>query len=641
MPLFTRGRRVLPSVACVLAAAGIAVGVATRPLAAQPPAEKPVSTVVAALERANLDRVLVAPKDKALRDALHMLPARLAELPGEIDAGGGDAPPAALMELLPRLAGAPVRVGLSYDPSKPTGGFAGVGVVLSFGASGEAEAAKTAGLVASLLRDSAGAPEPRPSKAFPGMSEITAPPGQVRFGPRQSGGTWAFEVHVGTVPDADAALQTLDGVSAAGVQAFIRGRFDAAPLTPLIGMLQVLAAANPAAAAMVNKLTEGGFIGPECAKAEFVLGHTPEATVGQFAYRGLGERAEKAGVSRVALTAADLAAIPADCYWAGVGTSSVKYLRTEIDNALVATPMGKDLLAKFREHTGVDPLDDVLGALGGTWGVYMADALGGPNLGGIVAVASLADADGFVRATAKLAATANALLSEQGEGKPNGYVSLRAWSEPSTKGRYTSLRFPGLPVPLEITYAVAGKWLVLGGTPQAAVAAVRHIESGGKGLGVHAGVADVLARIRSATSVSVIDSGRTIRHGYPIVSLLGSAVGNVVRSRGDGAAGREPGLIVPAYSDLVQGARAMVQVTYWDGADLIARWEGDKSLLVNMAGTIGAAAPIMPFIPALAAAAAFKAQEMNGHHEHHEEDEGEEGAMDEGGHKPNFNLVPR
>lgn len=639
-----RNRRVLGLAACLLACGGIAGSIAARPLALEPDGKKDAPTTVLAVERLTLDQLLVAPKDKALRDALHMLPARLAEVPAEARRDGNDPPPEALIELLPRLAGAPVRMGMSYDPAKPTGGFAGAGVVLSFGAADEADAAKTASLVSSLIQQAPGAPERKPSKAVPGMSDMQTPLGQVRFGPRKAGDKWAFEVHIGTVVDPDTAVKTLDGVSAAGVASFLRARFDAAPLTPLIGMLQVFAAANPAAAGAITKMTEAGFIGPECAKAEVVVGHTADRTVMQLAYRGLGDRAEKAGLSKQNLTDADLAVIPADCYWAGLATSNMKYARAEIDSMVASVPPARDFLNQFRTHTGVDLLDDVFASLGGTYGLYMADALGGPNLGGIVALVSLADPEAFVRATGKLAAVANKMLSEEGEGKPRGYVSVRAWTEESSKGRYTSLRFPGLPVPVELTCAVAGKWLVLGGTPQAAVAAVRQIESGGKGLKEHAAVAAMLAASKGGTSLHLIDTAKTMRYGYPIVSMLGSAVGNTVRSHGEGTSGREPGMVVPTYADLIRDARPMVQVVSWDGPDLITRWEGDRSLLVNAGGTIGAAAPIMPFIPAIAMAIHMKMHEMHAHHEHDEDDEEhamEENGDAEAGHKPNFNLVPR
>ncbi|MFN0011629.1 MAG: hypothetical protein ACKVS8_08305 [Phycisphaerales bacterium] len=617
------------------------------PLLAQDAAPaKPASTTVLAIERLELDRVLLAAKDKALRDALHMLPARLSELPAEMAEAGNDdePPPRELLELLPRLAGSAVRVGVTYDPAKPSGGFAGVGVVLSFESADEAGAGKTNALVASLLQNAPEAPEQKPSKAFAGMTEIFGPPGRVRFGPRQVGGKWAFEVHVGTVTDPDAAIKTVEPVSAKGVGAFLRGRFDAAALTPLIGMVQVIAAANPAAAAAISKMTEAGFIGPDSAKAEFVLGHEGERTVGTFTFRDLGPRGEKAGVSTTVLTDADLAVIPADCYWAGLGTANMKYARGEIDAVLASVPQASEFLRTFREQTGVDLVDDLFASMGSTYGLYMADALGGPNLGGIVAVMSLSDEGAFTRAMGKLGTFANRHLNE---GEPKGHVSVRSWGDGSTKGRYTSLRFPGLPVPFEVTYAVAGKWLVMGGTPQAAVAAVRHMEQGAKGLKDHAAVAAMMGRGKGCTSINIIDSSKTIRHGYPIVSMIGSAVGNLVRSRGAVDPGqdlpREPGLIVPAYADLVKDALPMVQGTYWDGADLVTRWEGDKSLLVNMAGTIGAAAPIMPFIPAIATAIALKAHEADGDHDHDHDhaEEDENGEPMEGAPKPNFSIVPR
>src|SRR5690606_24824190 len=115
-------------------------------------------------------------------------------------------------------------------------------------------------------------------------------------------------------------------------------------------------------------------------------------------------------------------------------------------------------------------------------------------------------------------------------------------------------------------------------------------------------------------SISFVDSSRTIRDGYTLTSMVGSAMANLVRSPIAGgrenAAAREPGLVVPPYRDLVAGAKPMVSVSYWSGDDLITEATGDRSVLVNGAATSGAASPWFPVIGAMIGATGAAIQEQ-------------------------------
>jgi len=92
--------------------------------------------------------------------------------------------------------------------------------------------------------------------------------------------------------------------------------------------------------------------------------------------------------------------------------------------------------------------------------------------------------------------------------------------------------------------------------------------------------------------------------GYPLASLLGSALGNLVRSPTEP---RDPGLVVPVINDLRRDARAIAQFSYWSGEDYIVASTGDRSLLVNACGLAGAASPYLPLIAAgIGAATASK-----------------------------------
>jgi hypothetical protein len=251
--------------------------------------------------------------------------------------------------------------------------------------------------------------------------------------------------------------------------------------------------------------------------------------------------------------------------------------------------------------TGVDAVDDILGSLGGTFAVYMSDTTGG-SLGSLVFVTSLSDRAKFEQAHVKLMGVANTQLSKQEAAR--GYVRIRPWQDGSTQ--LFSISFPGLPVPLEVTYALQGNWLIGGLTPQATLAATRQAQGkGGKGLRDNSAFAEAIGG-KEILSFSFIDTPRTLRDGYQYVSLAGSALANAVRSPVDSE--RDPGLVVPTFAELKVGARPMVSFSYWRGDDMVSESHGDRSVLVNATGAIGAAAPFFPVVGALIGGAAAAAQ---------------------------------
>jgi hypothetical protein len=268
----------------------------------------------------------------------------------------------------------------------------------------------------------------------------------------------------------------------------------------------------------------------------------------------------------------------------------------------------------------------------------MADSTGGGGMMSIVMAASISDKDRLASALTKITTTANKMLAEQ--DKARGYAAIRDWTDPRAPGcSFHSVSFPGLPVPLEVTYAFAGDWLVAGLTPQAVLAAAR--QAAGKGDGgilSNPRVADAMPKGAKLNGFSFADPTKTLREGYPAVSFAGSAVANLVRSRA-GAGARDPGLLVPTYTELLDGARACVSWTTWEGDDYIYRTEGDRSQLVNLAMTAGKVTPFLPLVALLTTSGAMQhhhqqmMQQMHGHEGHEPE---EMGAGEEENGQPEF-----
>jgi hypothetical protein len=83
-------------------------------------------------------------------------------------------------------------------------------------------------------------------------------------------------------------------------------------------------------------------------------------------------------------------------------------------------------------------------------------------------------------------------------------------------------------------------------------------------------------------------------------------VANAMRSPTDPE--RDPGLVVPTFNELREGARARLSYGYWRGDDFVSESHTDRSVLVNAASALGAGSVAAPLIAAMVAGG-FAAQQ--------------------------------
>ena len=607
----------LASVAALCLLAGAAhAALAIQPAADQKPADKatqkaPGRTTVFTLDL-NFQRAIVDEKDAALKRALGMLPDRILELKNEIP-NSEQAPPE-LFDIAAWLAGRPVRLAVEYDQANTKGGqFGGsqfgVGAVLSFAGSDDDLAA--ADKMISRLTEQGGVTF-KSSKAAPVMSEIQTPIGSVRFGVRDSKPAFGeagkrMEIHFGSLTSPDAIFKGPAGGSVAGLgkggeKPYISGMLDLAPLTPLLGAANVFMAAMPQTAEILPNLQKAGYIGLEGVTIEHSMGHLPDRAYSTTRIVGLKKFAKESGLDGPGLTAADYKIIPADAHFGQIASKTGPSSMIQIKAMIEAQPESQNMLDAFSSTTGVDLFADIAEQIGDVSGFYLSDSTGGGTLASLVVFTQLKDPARVQATLAKLASSANRELSK-GE-LARGYISVR---ETTVGGvTITGLRFPGLPIPFEPTFAVAGKYLVATLTPQAAIAAAEQIAGrGDAGITGNESIASLLPKDKALQSLTFNDARKTIAGGYGLVTLSGSMLSNLVRSRADeggklSTEAREPGIIVPTYNALRKNARSQITATYFSGDDLLTEWQGDRSLLVNMSSTIGS---IMPFAPIVIAAA--------------------------------------
>lgn len=561
--------------------------------AAQP--EKKPGTTILAIDFTGAGSMLVDKKDQALKEAITMLAARVRELPREVP--GMDEIPAPILDTLLTLLTSPARLAVTFDPDRQPEGMFGAGVVMSFGPGEQDAVNQMHGTVGFALAQAGAAGEGEPSDKYTEMLEVPSPVGGViRYGPRKAADGWRYELHAGAAPDPDSAFGILPAPMS-GVTPVARAILDFRPVGPMLEQ-QLEAMGGPEGEELSRKLSGMGLIGPDAVRYTYQSGYTKDEQVGYMVVEGMKKHARTMGVRTEPLNDAVFAMIPSDATMAGVYQADLTPTIEMLEEALARTPNGAEGLANFTSATGVDPFEDILGCLGGTFGFYMSESTGG-QLGSVIAFASLRDRARFEKAHHKLVGFANTMLAS--EEAARGYARIRTWKDGQTQ--MFSLAFPGLPVPVEATWALQGDWLVMGLMPQSTIAATRQIAGkGDKGLRSNAGFAAAIPADKAMNSFTFIDTPRLMKDGYQYMCLAGSAIANAARSPTN--ADREPGLVIPPLSELRVGARPMFRFTHWRGDDFVMESHADRSMLVNVCGGLGAAAPFFPVIGAAIGAAA-------------------------------------
>ncbi len=549
---------------------------------------------------AGMSALMTDPKDQAMAQAIGMLPARVRELPREIPNMPPEVSRYANLGLF--TFSRPARMALTYNGENPSGGFFGYGLNMSF-LMGEQKAADELNAAISPLAAQSGMRiKTGKGTRFEGMADITTPVGPVSFGPRNGKSGWSYDIAVGTVEDQDGVFKELPEAPK-GVTPILRVRMDGAGFAALQKMGQGLAKQNPEAEARMKQIQDLELFG-STGVMTYVAGTTKDESVSMRVDIGAAKRTPTENATRP-LSAEDFAIIPADAsdFSISHGGSTKPGAIVDALTGLGGPEVG-EFLNKFREMTGVDLKDDVLNSFGTDMCLYMSESTGGGGLGSAVAMISLADKAKMLASFNKLAAFGNAMADKLPIGP--GYIRIASWKD--GENDLMTLRFPGLPVPLELTLAMTPKWLILSPTPQGTLVASRQASGkGDAGAMSNPVFKGVFPSDKKLSSVSFSDTAAHIRDGYSILTMVGSAVSNAMRSPTDTA--REPGLTVPTYNELRKGVRPRISYTYVRGDDRVSETHSDRSALVMGCGAISTVAKIVPLV---AIPAAFAAMEQRG-----------------------------
>lgn len=584
--IFERTTRLIAASAIALTA--VSSGTAQARPQAQQGGQAPETMVV--IESEGLASMLTAEKDRHLREALALLPEKVEEFRGSVPDMQGV--PRELSDSAFLMLSRPWRMAMTNKGFDQQTGRPGVGIVMSWSMPEEDGRDKAMMIHRAFGQAMAmsGAPmQVRESDAYPNMSAFTVPfmfPLPVDYGPREANDGWRYEIHVGDAPDPDASFDALpvDGA----MKAKLRGSVDLASFTPFVNMFAGMAAiAGPQAINAIEDMRASGIIGEDAITIDFFAGELGDRGVSRFAMRGLGiERGQMLGFTDLTVSKSDMRVVPADATFAQIQKMEPQVQWNRLRKqfvSMLSEPRFEELMGQFKNMTGYDLETQVIPSIGNTTSFYLSDSTGGSSFLSSVLLVSLDDPETFHDFWVSLTGLVNGMIGEELAGEP---IAIR-FSHFEVDGTpVTQIQTPGLPLPFEPTFSVANGWLVAGATPQACHAAVRQVKSPGNGLAGNDAFAGATRGLPAMTSVAFVDSQRTVRDGYPYLTMLGSAVSNMVRPKSPDAP-RQPGMVTPLYAEFVKGVKPSVTYTHWDGDDYITEMHADRSLLVNIASILG------------------------------------------------------
>jgi hypothetical protein len=531
------------------------------------------------------DALLVDPKDAGVRDALHHLGARLHELPAET---GDPEFPAEAIELASAAFLGPMSLSVGMAEDAESGGIP-VRAQFDFRSATPEEATLRAERLTRVLSKFE-MPSLGLDEAL-GLSRLDFGMFEVLHGVAREGRADTLVVAANGLDVRERELGTLD--LPAEVKPAMAFRFDYAALAEMIEQFAGPEAADALRTAGIGDVVIQGGFGHGADRsygALRTLDWVPMATASHALPHGAIERAA-------------LALIPADATLAVVSRTNLASIVKSIRDASAASgevteiPAGFDPLTIVRELTGLDVERDLIANLGETLGAYLSDATGGGGYFSTVAFLEVADEAALRAALERLEGRLEDMAADEGLDGFTTRHSQHAGAD------LTTITVSGWPIPIEPSWAIRDGWLFASASVQGLRAALdQAAQSASDLLDNERFRAESRGSLDDLVTLSYVDIPRFAREGYPLAAMIGAALSNGLSSAGE--PDRVPAGIVPGFAEFARGSHATLALGRIDGDDLVIQCSGDRSLLVQAAGIVGAMGPLPLLIAGMAAAGA-------------------------------------
>ncbi|MHC4218195.1 MAG: hypothetical protein ACYSU7_07020 [Planctomycetota bacterium] len=517
-----------------------------------------------------LEKLLVDDKDQGLLEALRLLDNRLVELPAELDRGDIPVP---MIQLALDLLGSPFLIQAGAIDNAEAGNFAPFHAQIAleepkFGPAFADRADQILGMMGQGLG--------QPVQNRPGVRVMDLDEVQLFYGPTGPG---VFTLALNRITEVPQPAPN-PGLPA-GVEPVMAFAFDGPAAQPFFQMM--LDQMGPERKMVREQLELYGLLGPEASSFAVAVGHGDDRAHGAWRYTNYVPMARRwHALVEGPITRRDLAMVPVDATFAEVGRYDISGLGEMLRQWVPAMEEMEleDPFGLFAQHTGVDLERDLLTHFGDSYGFYLSDTTGGGGFMSSVLFLEVTGPEALDDTLQRLAEKVNTLARQHAKG----YIQMRFVQREGVD--LTTLTFPGLPVPLEISWTISGGYLIAGATPHAVIAAVAQaagesptilenpsfLKMGGENW-------------RDAIYLTFTDVPRLARSGYGLAQLACSSLANGVRSPANPQ--RDPGLVLPSFNELMNGAKASVSMYRLDGDDLVGSFQADRSVMVNLCGGLG------------------------------------------------------
>ncbi len=546
------------------------------------------------LETSPLRSFAPDPLDAGMVRAIEMLPERIEELPGEIP--GFERTYAHLIATVLRTVSKPIRVAVVHDSDTADGPTMGYGAVFSFDMGDHDSAMDLQGQVVAALVE-AGAPEMEiQDSGFLLLETPDGPP--ILFGAHEDTDGWRFEARFGYLKSTANLLGVPSGEHRGDAVAHMS--IDLAALTPLLDMAKHEAgrSGEELAVQLLGEIEDAGIAGDDAIRADIAMSYQNGGSLTTARVENLGKLWDALSLPGGTISRDTFDLVPSDAWSARFGRFDLEMLRAIITMADKYDVPASETIDNIGQSIGIDLFADLIEPLGGDSVYYTSESTGGGGFASSVMLIEIRDREKMLDTNRKLIDLTNmTVLMVPYAGR---YIRIMPWEHDGIQ--LYSLRFPGTPVPLELTFGYEGDWAVFAVTPQGAIAACNQIRGkGDDGLGSVRAFTDGLpGPERDLYSASFVNSERVFRGGYGTMSIIGSGLANLARSPWDRS--RDPGLVVPPYGLLKAGARPNISWSYWDGDALEVRVTGSRSMIANMtvqlgkSGGMGGMSGLMPLL---------------------------------------------
>ena len=532
-------------------------------------ADDPVITIYSA----GLDQMLADEKDRGLLRALEMLPSRIAELPIDFNA---DDFPTPIFQMGVDVFRQPMQLTLTFKEGVDAREEPPFSALLVSQASQSRDWAK---MLQSMMNDGPGE----------GLGQVVdGQPGMMRF---DADGIPVFIGHAGAGAESSLVLGLREmnaGVPApsahelpAGVAPLVTFDIDGAQLGSLVeGMLEL--APPDQRPAIEAQLSFYGLGGDSPMSMRGAWGHSESHMYGIV--RQTNFRSQPfAELYDEPLRDADYQLIPADAVAMQLARNDLSKLQ-DLAGTMISTLAGvpedrveqelAEFYAEVQRELGVHIERDLIAHLGTVVGWHMGPA-GGTSLCGVL---ELRDPAAFAGTIRKLSDRMN----QMAEGEFNGRV--RIVQREIDGVALSTLVFPGLPIPLEISWVIQDSFLFAGLTPGNAIGAA-SLRGSGRPTLLEAPQFDLAPHRGSAVAVGFMNNRALAGGGYGMASLAMSAVANAMRSPQDLT--RDPGLMMPPFHEFTDGIENSLTVYRIDGDDFVTETWTDRSVTVSVASVLG------------------------------------------------------